>query len=629
MYKSKTWDYFTKNAGQESATCSRCGVRIKVTGGNTRGMINHLKLHDINFNTHENINSPSLSTTQASSSTVSTSAHKRAKNEPIFKFLIRESLNEILAKCSAWDGFSFRAISRSEAIKGYVLSKNYEMPKSETTIRGHVMQFAEEKKASLKQTFSEMLTGGKKFSISVDEWTNNSNTRFLNITVHDSAESYSLGLTKINGSCDAKETERLVSATLNEFGLSLTSDIVGSTHDGASVMVKYGNDIPPESQLCYNHAIHLAVISVFYDKSKSGNNEDESDVDEDEDGESNDNFDDIIRSDANLLLNHDNMVRLNFADNIAHAIGETRRICKFFRKSSVRNNCLQKHVVEHHGKPLMLLLDVKTRWNSLMVMINRFLLISDCVILALEELGAAVPSQENLCTLKYLLAVLEPLEKAVIELSKENSNLLIAEGTMKFVFSKLRKIGTPLALQMLFELKKRIDERRITPLISLLMFLNNASYARTNEDFQYSSKIVIKAYGEKIYARLFPVLNAEDSNSEINQAAHQSSSDEDVDDRLDKSIFNFLLPPKENLNPKMNLAKELKIMEGSAGIRTLNLEALYQALLTIKPTSVSCERTFSVAGNFCTKIRSSLSPTTLSNLVYLKYHFLKNKKHFN
>ena len=56
------------------------------------------------------------------------------------------------------------------------------------------------------------------------------------------------------------------------------------------------------------------------------------------------------------------------------------------------------------------------------------------------------------------------------------------------------------------------------------------------------------------------------------------------------------------------------------------LEKVYQILKLIKPTSISCEQTFSVSTNIQTKIRSSLSDQTTSDLVYLKYHFIELKR---
>ena len=66
----------------------------------------------------------------------------------------------------------------------------------------------------------------------------------------------------MEGSHDADITIRLVKNRLGEFGIDMNSDVVTSTHDGASVMVKYGRKIQAFSQLCYNHGIHLAVLNT-------------------------------------------------------------------------------------------------------------------------------------------------------------------------------------------------------------------------------------------------------------------------------------------------------------------------------------------------------------------------------
>lgn len=60
--------------------------------------------------------------------------------------------------------------------------------------------------------------------------------------------------------------------------------------------------------------------------------------------------------------------------------------------------------------------------------------------------------------------------------------------------------------------------------------------------------------------------------------------------------------------------------------RTSNLELLYKALLTVKPTSTDSERVFSIAGNFVTKTRNRLSDKSLHAIVFLKARFLQAKK---
>lgn len=65
----------------------------------------------------------------------------------------------------------------------------------------------------------------------------------------------------------------------------------------------------------------------------------------------------------------------------------------------------------------MLLLDCKTRWNSMVLMVRGFLKLINCINMALSDLGAVL-FKENLEILKVILLVLEPMEIAVIELVK-------------------------------------------------------------------------------------------------------------------------------------------------------------------------------------------------------------------
>ena len=53
---------------------------------------------------------------------------------------------------------------------------------------------------------------------------------------------------------------------LSEFSLSLSRHIVAVITDGACAMVKFGRCVDCEHQLCYAHAIHLAVCDVLYKK---------------------------------------------------------------------------------------------------------------------------------------------------------------------------------------------------------------------------------------------------------------------------------------------------------------------------------------------------------------------------
>uniref|UniRef100_A0AAV2J054 Gypsy retrotransposon integrase-like protein 1 n=1 Tax=Knipowitschia caucasica TaxID=637954 RepID=A0AAV2J054_KNICA len=62
----------------------------------------------------------------------------------------------------------------------------------------------------------------------------------------------------------AEKIKELVDSHLHRFKLNMEQNIVCCTTDGASVMVKFGRLVLPELQLCYAHAVHLAVTDVLY-----------------------------------------------------------------------------------------------------------------------------------------------------------------------------------------------------------------------------------------------------------------------------------------------------------------------------------------------------------------------------
>ena len=113
----------------------------------------------------------------------------------------------------------------------------------------NIMKFYEEKKTELKIYFQKRKLENK-FSVTVDEWSDINVRRYMNITIHSTAIFCVLGLVIVEGSCDSDITIKLVKNRLAEFGIDMNSDVVASTHDGASVMVKYGRKFQAFSQLC-------------------------------------------------------------------------------------------------------------------------------------------------------------------------------------------------------------------------------------------------------------------------------------------------------------------------------------------------------------------------------------------
>lgn len=63
---------------------------------------------------------------------------------------------------------------------------------------------------------------------------------------------------------DAVTLSRTVRDFLIKFDIQLDKDIAGVTTDGASVMKRFGTLFEATQQLCFVHAVHLAVMKVLY-----------------------------------------------------------------------------------------------------------------------------------------------------------------------------------------------------------------------------------------------------------------------------------------------------------------------------------------------------------------------------
>ena len=524
-------------------------------------------------------------------------------------------MEELLSKCAALDGFSFNAISKSSAIREFITKRGYTMPNSPKTVKEMVIKFADDKKNQLRQKLGTMKESGVKFSITVDEWTN-FNTRFVNVTLNSFKNEFKLGLVKVKDSLTSERITELVGNKLLEFGLNFTSDIVASTHDGASVMQKYGKLNGIENQLCYNHAIHLAVVDIFYTKkdySSSNNTGEESDSEEDEGSNSFDENDDDEDSEENSCLK----------TSIFNTIAQVRSVVKMFKRSAVKNDTLQKYIKIQEGKELMLLCDCKTRWNSLIPMIERFVKVKECLFNAFKDLGC-----RNLCTqnlfsdLTELLKVLEPLEISITKLSNEKSNLLIAEGTLIFLFEQLAKSKTALSDDLLHALKTRILDRRNKILISLIIYLNTGSVPKDNKYVQYASKKTIQEYAARILKRIY---TEQDYETEVLSEIPEIGDSDNLSNELEKNISMVLSSGSRNESGSIELKNQFKLLESTKTL-TGDLKKLFESLMSVRPTSTSSERVFSTANTFKTKIRNRMAAKTLDSLVFLKYYFLESNK---
>ena len=302
----------------------------------------------------------------------------------------------------------------------------------------------------------------------------------MKVNIHYENEFINLGLIRMFGSCDAAKMLQLLEKYLADFGIIyIQASIVSIVSDGASVMKKLGKLSQVYNQLCYAHGTHLAVCDVLYKfgnvahaplDDDEGEQEDHAPIDDDE-GEQEDEelFDDGLTT---AIPARDECPA--FTPEIEDVFKKVRKVVKVFQKSTVKNEVLQKYVMQEHEKELPLILDRKTRLSSMFQMIERFIFLKKCIFKALLDLSIAHDiTQAEFLFLDEMKAALEPVKLAVEAMCHQNTTLLTAEGIFLFLIREMKKQRTTLAKKLLSAVKNRIQQRRKNDLINLMRYLQN------------------------------------------------------------------------------------------------------------------------------------------------------------
>lgn len=155
---------------------------------------------------------------------------------------------------------------------------------------------------------------------------------------------------------------------LDEFGLKSTRDIVAATGDGAAVMIAFGNKSNFEYFTCLNHTIHLSVLAALFPNKKNFSETSETPIDLEESSE---------------VMEEHFVIKELYSETIERM----SKIIRFFRNSPVRNDLLQETAKRCNLKQLQLVMFTKTRWNSMVISGQRFLLMLPAVLSTLSDVG--------------------------------------------------------------------------------------------------------------------------------------------------------------------------------------------------------------------------------------------------
>lgn len=201
------------------------------------------------------------------------------------------------------------------------------------------------------------------------------------------------------------------------------------------------------------------------------------------------------------------------------------------------------------------------------------------------------------------------LVKMTVEaLCRSDANIIQAEGALSFQLIKLQNLNSDISQKMLTSIKNRIHQRQNKNLLDLAKYILNPSI--------YPAKEVLNL-ATKLLKRLYPF------DEEISNSEEDEEQDGSLQEELNSAIKKALTEAKPNGD--FDMLRQEFILYKKTKNKTKNISLLHKAIKTIKPSSTECERAFSIAGKFCTKLRSRLSDSSLSALIFLKFYYLHNK----
>ena len=101
-------------------------------------------------------------------------------------------------------------------------------------------------------------------------------------------------------------------------------------------------------------------------------------------------------------------------------------------------------------------MDRRTRWSSLLDMLQRFLLLKVALPKAIEELNRTVFTANDFEIIQTIISTLSPLKITVLALCRPDMDLAKADIAMKMMMNEIKKESSELSRRMNKSLEKRI-----------------------------------------------------------------------------------------------------------------------------------------------------------------------------
>lgn len=204
-------------------------------------------------------------------------------------------------------------------------------------------------------------------------------------------------------------------------------------------------------------------------------------------------------------------------------INKVQKIVKIFKRSPTKNVLLQKYILTENKTEHMLILDSKTSWNSLLLMMERFLKLKNPIQKAIIDLKLQINfSVSEFDLISRTVSALLPVKLAVEALCRRDSNLLTANATINFMLQSLKEQHTSLSEELYITLKNRTEERH-TEIENVLRYLHNYNYFKNEnkkEEKRLTNSNLIKFivnFLKMFYPQTYPHIHIQKNSVELSK----------------------------------------------------------------------------------------------------------------
>ena len=370
MRKADVWNYFVivEYGDKKKTKCQLCRSELSYSGGTTSAMRNHLKM------VHKKTQLDEKPTSQSRQSTLLMFNNKK-------KVISGSKHNEITRALALACALDLRPVSMVSG-RGFMnfcskINPEYHIP-CRTTVHKHLDLIYTECKTELIEFMTDTCV-----SLTTDLWTSIGTRSYITLTAHFIKNWKLEAKLLATRPLDEKHTGANIATTVLKLKEEFKIRSIGAlVTDNAANMLVAAREAGMIHISCYSHTIQLAI----------------------EDG---------------LKM-----------PTILKALAHARRLVGHFSHSVASVEALKtQQIMMGNNKPLLLIQDVQTRWNSQYLMITRLLklripvfgvLMDTKVTKALDRAGLDLPDA-SWQVLEDLVPILEPLAEATELLTKENS----------------------------------------------------------------------------------------------------------------------------------------------------------------------------------------------------------------